>query len=79
MLFGCSNVACLLVSLFPPVQRQSWFDSLLAEMASERAVTSRGKRNPRGVKRKMSNFNLRKRGDPLNQPCDPFPKIISSN
>jgi len=48
-------------------------------MASERAVTSRGKRNPRGVKRKMSNFNLRKRGDPLNQPCDPFPKIISSN
>jgi len=48
-------------------------------MASERAVTSRGKRNPRGVKRKMSKFNLRKRGDPLNHPCEPIPKIISSN
>jgi hypothetical protein len=61
------------------VQRQSWFDSLLAEIASERAITSRGKRNPRGVKRKMSNFNLRKRGDPLNQACDPIPKVIRFN
>jgi hypothetical protein len=61
------------------VQRQSWLESLLAEMASVRAVTSRGKRNPRGVKRKMSHFNLRKRGDPLNQPCITIPKIILSN
>lgn len=61
------------------MQRQSWLDSLLAEIARERAVTSRRKRNPRGVKRKMSNFNLRKRGDPLNQVCDPFPQIIRFN
>jgi hypothetical protein len=50
-------------------------DSVLREIATGRAVTSRGKRNPRGVKRKMSNFNLRKRGTPLNQPCDPAPRM----
>ncbi len=56
----------------------NWFDihSVLGEIASGRAVSSRGKRNPRGVKRKMSNFNLRKRGDPLNQPCDPTPRMV---
>ena len=51
--------------------------NVLKEIGSERAVTSHGKRNPRGVKRKMSNFNLRKRGDPINPPCDPSPRVIS--
>jgi hypothetical protein len=50
---------------------------VLGEIAAERGVTSRGKRNPRAVKRKMSNFNLRKRGEPLNQPCDPSPRVMS--
>jgi len=71
-------VACRLPAPFPPEQRKSWLDSVLSEIAGGRAVTSRGKRNPRGVKRKMSNFNLRKRGDPLNQPCAPVPRMINS-
>ncbi|MDP2827378.1 MAG: hypothetical protein Q8O37_02095, partial [Sulfuricellaceae bacterium] len=62
---------------FPPELRSGWLDSLLEEIASVRAVTSRGKRNPRGVKRKMSKFNLRKRGDPINTPCEPMPRILS--
>jgi hypothetical protein len=32
------------------------------EILEERAVSSRNRRNPRGVKRKMSNFPLRRRG-----------------
>jgi hypothetical protein len=31
------------------------------EILQERVVSSRGRRNPRGVKRKMSNFPLRPR------------------
>ena len=35
-------------------------------MLQERVVPSRGRRNPRGVKRKMSNFQLRPRhAEPL--------------
>ena len=60
----------------PPEQRLSWLDSVLGGIAAEHAVTSCGKHNPCGVKRKMSNFPLRKRGDPLNQPCKPFPRML---
>jgi hypothetical protein len=35
---------------------------VLAEILQERVVSSRNRRNPRGVKRKMSNFPLRPRG-----------------
>jgi hypothetical protein len=34
---------------------------VLDEILQERVVSRRGRRNPRGVKRKMSNFNLRPR------------------
>jgi hypothetical protein len=34
----------------------------LEEILEERVVSSRHRRNPRGVKRKMSNFPLRRRG-----------------
>jgi hypothetical protein len=34
---------------------------VLEEILQERVVSSRGRRNPRGVKRKMSNFPLRPR------------------
>jgi hypothetical protein len=37
-------------------------NSVLREILQERAVSSRNRRNPRGVKRKMSNFPLRPRG-----------------
>ena len=33
---------------------------MLAEILDEVAVSSRNRRNPRGVKRKMSNFPLRR-------------------
>jgi len=39
---------------------------VLAEILQERVVSSRGRRNPRGVKRKMSNFPLRPRTAGLN-------------
>ena len=35
-------------------------DAVLDEILEERVVSSRGRRNPRGVKRKMSNFPLRR-------------------
>ena len=39
---------------------------MLEEILQERVVPQRGRRNPRGVKRKMSNFNLRPRhAEPL--------------
>jgi hypothetical protein len=34
---------------------------VLDEILQERVVSSRNRRNPRGVKRKMSNFPLRRR------------------
>ena len=34
---------------------------MLEEILQERVLPQRGRRNPRGVKRKMSNFNLRPR------------------
>jgi hypothetical protein len=48
----------------------------LREIASGHTVTSRGKRKPRGVKRKMSEFNLRKRGQALKYLPEPLIEII---
>ena len=39
----------------------AFHDSVLDEILKERVVSSRNRRNPRGVKRKMSNFPLRPR------------------
>jgi hypothetical protein len=36
---------------------------VLDEILQERVVSSRNRRNPRGVKRKMSSFPLRRRTD----------------
>lgn len=36
---------------------------MLEELLEERAASSRGRRNPRGVKRKMSNWPLRRPRD----------------
>jgi len=41
---------------------------VLDEILQERVVSSRNRRNPRGVKRKMSNFPLRRR---TNKPPPP--------
>jgi hypothetical protein len=45
-------------------------DHVLAEILQERVSSSRGRRNPRGVKRKMSNFPLRPRNAPPLPPID---------
>lgn len=43
--------------------------NVLEEILDERVVSSRNRRNPRGVKRKMSNFPIRCRGS------KPLPKF----
>ena len=47
--------------LFPPQQRRAFHKAVLNELLEERVVSSRNRRNFRGVKRKMSNFPLRPR------------------
>ncbi len=66
---GCrSSTPCTLSSggwrvtaLFPPRQRKAFHQAILDEILEERAVSSRNRINPRGVKRKMSNYHLRPR------------------
>ncbi|MGH7037157.1 MAG: hypothetical protein ACREE1_03345 [Stellaceae bacterium] len=48
---------------FPPRQRAAFHDAVLAEILEERVVSSRNRRIPRGVKRKMSNFPIRRKTD----------------
>jgi hypothetical protein len=45
----------------PPRQRKLLHEAILDEILEERVVSSRKRINPRGVKRKMSNYPLRPR------------------
>ena len=45
----------------PPQQRKVFHETVLQEILQERVSPSRNRVNPRGVKRKMSNYNLRPR------------------
>ena len=56
-----SNDACPATLLFPPQQRKIFHETILQEILQERVSSSRNRVNPRGVKRKMSNYNLRPR------------------
>ena len=47
----------------------AFHERVLDEILQERVAPRRGRRNPRGVKRKMSNFPLRPRGAP------PLPRV----
>ena len=38
-----------------------FYDRILDQLLQDQVVSNRGRRNPRGVKRKMSNFPLRPR------------------
>ena len=49
------------MALFPPLGKKAFHEAILDEILEERAVSSRNRINPRGVKRKMSNYNLRPR------------------
>jgi hypothetical protein len=49
------------LSLFPPRQKKVFHEAVLDEILQERVSSSRNRINFRGVKRKMSNYNLRPR------------------
>jgi hypothetical protein len=49
------------MALFPPAQKRAFHKEVLDEILQERVVSSRNRRNFRGVKPKMSNFPLRPR------------------
>jgi hypothetical protein len=49
------------MSLFPPRQKKVFHETVLDEILQERVSSSRHRVNFRGVKRKMSNYNLRPR------------------
>ena len=53
----------------PPRQRRAFHDAVLDEILQERVVSSRNRRNPRAVKRKISNFPLRR---PTTKPLPPL-------
>jgi hypothetical protein len=48
-------------ALFPPQHRKAFHNAVLEEILGERVRSSRTRINPRGVKRKMSNYKLRPR------------------
>ena len=49
---------------------------MLDEIAAGRSVSRRGRFNLRGVKRKMSNFNVRHRGELLHLKHEPVPVLL---
>ncbi len=57
-------------SAIPPRKRMAFHDAVLEEILQERVVPSRNRRNPRGVKRKMSNFPIRRKTDRPLPPID---------
>ncbi|MDR1083560.1 MAG: sel1 repeat family protein [Deltaproteobacteria bacterium] len=51
-------------------------DKMMPEISETLCTSSCGKANPRGVKRKMSNFKIRKRRESLNRKRDIAPDIL---
>ena len=72
-----SSERCRKLRPYPPERLTAWRDALLDEIGQGRCVSSRGKLNPRGVKRKMSNYNVRHRGEKLNQRHEPTPEFLN--
>jgi hypothetical protein len=56
-----SGAGCRCSRPFPPRARAALHEAVLAEILEERVASSRGRRVPRGVKRKMSGYKLRPR------------------
>ncbi|MGH9630824.1 MAG: hypothetical protein ACRD7E_21125, partial [Bryobacteraceae bacterium] len=61
--------------LFPPQHRKALHEAILDEILQERCSSSRNRVNPRGVKRKMSNYPLRPRKSQHTRGID-FPKRV---
>jgi hypothetical protein len=57
---------------FPPLQRERMTDLILIEILAVPAECSRGRHNPRVVKRKMSNFPTKARATPGSALPRPF-------
>ena len=57
---GLFAARCPHSELFPPQDREKFHSAVLEEILDEPVGSSRNRRNPRGVKRKMSNFPLRR-------------------
>ena len=51
--------------LSPPRRRKAFHEGVLDEILDERMAARRGRRNRRGVKRKMSSYPLGPNGPPL--------------
>ena len=63
------------LSLFPPRHRKAFHEAVLDEILEERVACSRGRRNPRRVKQKMSGNPLR-RNQPISRPIQDMEKRI---
>jgi hypothetical protein len=59
----------------PPEELALLHQAALDEVLEVRVVSSRGRRNQRGVKRKMSNYHLRRKGRKPQQ-SDVHPKVV---
>ena len=59
--FALSNGVWHASPLFAPQHRNHLHETILDEILQERCSSSRNRINPRGVKRKMSNYSLRPR------------------
>ena len=55
-----------MLGLFPPEGYAIWYAELINCIARAKCVSSRGKRNPRVVKRRTSYYPSRKGNEPLN-------------
>src|SRR3954449_2682111 len=62
--FEWSGAICPSTPRFPPRQRRRMVDVVLSEILAVPAERSRGRHNPRVVKRKMSNFPTKSRAVP---------------
>ena len=58
---GWCGASCRGSRRFPPRARRALHEAALDEILEQRAVSGRGRRVPRGVKRKMSGYKLRPR------------------
>ena len=61
------------------VSQESLIREARIELLDKFCHSSRGKSNPRGVKKRASKFPARKRGEPLNARRDLAPEIVDES
>src|SRR5690606_40661367 len=76
MPFGSSNANCRTPRPFPPESLLDWSAALIQEIGAGYCSSSRGLQNPRGVKRALNPYRVRRRNEPLNQRCPAVPTIV---